>query len=337
MQNAIWIPTLTVLTGGMLTGAFALPMKLARRWQWENIWLLYSVSGLILVPWIAAWATVPELGQVYDSVPAKTLCVTALFGFGWGIANVLFGLSVALIGMALTFAIVGGMSAAVGSLIPLIILTPERLGTAAGKIVILGVIVTVIGVALVGKAGRMREKALKQAGEQTSIGLGLLLSIAAGLMGPMLNFSFAFGSRIAEEAAKRGASASSAAHAIWAIALIGGFAGNGGYAILKLTRERTWSKFPLGALGSEWTASAVMGVMFTAGLLLYGRGASALGDLGPAIGWPVFQATTIIIAAIIGAASGEWRNAGSRFVGLTVAGMAVLVAAIVVLSIGNRA
>ena len=79
-----------------------------------------------------------------------------------------------------------------------------------------------------------------------------------------------------------------------------------------------------------------MGVLFCAGFLLYGKGATLLGALGPVVGWPVFQATTIMVSTAAGAASGEWRKAGRRFVRLNLFGLAILVSAIVVLSIGNR-
>ena len=79
-----------------------------------------------------------------------------------------------------------------------------------------------------------------------------------------------------------------------------------------------------------------MGVLFCAGFLLYGQGATLLGMLGPVVGWLVFQATTIMVLTASGAASGEWRGADSRFVCLNILGLAILVSAIVVLSIGNR-
>jgi L-rhamnose-H+ transport protein len=336
MNESAWIGAALVLMGGAMTGSFALPMKFARRWQWENIWLLYSIVGLLLIPWLAAFLTVPGLGAVYQEVPARTVWATGLFGFGWGVANVLFGISVALIGMALTFAIVGGMSAAFGSLIPLVLLTTDRLSTRGGRLVLLGVGLTVGGVAALGTAGRIREKARKQEGSPQAMRAGLLLCIVSGLLAPMLNFSFAFGSGIAANAVKHGATGGNSAHAIWTISLFGGFIGNGGYAILKLARNRTWHKFKMSGIGAEWEMSTIMGVLFTLGFLLYGRGATALGDLGPAVGWPVFQATTMMVSTGVGAASGEWRNAGSRFVGLTCLGLALLVGAVVVLSIGNR-
>ena len=336
LWNSVVIGTLLVLVGGISTGCFPLPMKFTRNWAWENIWFFYSVVGLLAVPWLVALCTVPHLLEVYRAISAHTLFFTLLFGFAWGVGNVLFGEAVALVGMALTFAIVGGLCAAIGSLIPLILLTPDRLTQPSGLAIMLGVLMTVGGVAILGTAGRGREKRLGRQKASGSVLLGISLCVASGVLGSMLNFSFAFGSGIADEAVKRGAGASSGSYAVWAIAFLGGFISNGGYAALKLVRNGTWGHFREKSSSYAGVLSASMGILFCAGFLLYGKGATILGALGPVVGWPVFQATTIMISTAAGAAFGEWHGADRRFLHLNMAGLAVLVGAIVVLSIGNR-
>lgn len=336
MSDSILVGTLLVLMGGISTGCFPLPMKFTRNWAWENVWLLYSLVGLLVLPWLVAFAKIPHLMTVYGASNRHTLVLTALFGFGWGVGNVLFGEAVARVGMALTFAIVGGLCAAVGSLIPLILLRPECLMQPSGWVIMLGVAMTVCGVAILGAAGKEREKRLAPQGASGSIVVGLLLCVASGFLGSMLNFSYVVGSGIAEEAVKRGVSPSNGSLAIWAIAFLGGCTSNAGYAVMKLARNRTLPRFRTGNSAVLAPLSALMGLLFYAGFLLYGQGATMLGVLGPVVGWPVFQATTIMASTAAGAASGEWRGTDRRFLSLNVLGLAVLITAIVVLSIGNR-
>jgi L-rhamnose-H+ transport protein len=328
--------TLLVLIGGISTGCFPLPMKFTRNWAWENVWLAYSVVGLLIVPWLVALGKIPHLMAAYEASGPRILLVTAFFGFAWGVGNVLFGEAIPLIGVALTFAIVAGLCASVGSLIPLAVLHPGRLVQLSGFVVMLGVAMTVGGVAVLGAAGRHREKKLLPDSKSGVIVPGLLLCIASGMLGSMLNFSFAFGSRIATEAAKYGVSGGSSSYAIWTVAFTGGFISNGGYAVLKLARNQNLWRFRKGNATVSGLLSALMGMLFCAGFLLYGQGATLLGLLGPVVGWPVFQATTIMASTVAGAASGEWRSSGTRVVYLNVLGIAILVVAIVVLSIGNR-
>jgi L-rhamnose-H+ transport protein len=331
--------TIIVLIGGVMEGSFAVPLKYTGRWNWENSWAVYSLVGLIMIPWVIASATVPRLFDVYRSVSAARVFLTLGFGFGWGIANVLFGVAVLMVGMALSFAIVVGMSAALGSLIPLLLVSEHRIDDRSRYLVLGGVALVLCGVVFLGVAGKRRERALSQNVVQSNISrnvTGLSLCLLAGLLAPMLNFSFAFGSEIAANAVKHGASPSNATNAIWALALLGGFISNGGYCILRLTKNNSWSKFQSPDATKLWLLAALMGILWTGGILLYGRGATALGHLGPVVGWPAFQASMIVISSIWGALYGEWRNSDSMTLRFNYAALGALLVAISVLSLGNR-
>ena len=96
---------LVVLFGGLMVGSFTLPQKYMRGWRWETSWTVYSVVGFLFIPWAVAAVSVPDLFDVYRGVDPKAILWTLLFGFGWGIANVCFGIAVQWIGMAISFAI----------------------------------------------------------------------------------------------------------------------------------------------------------------------------------------------------------------------------------------
>ena len=46
----VGISVLQVLAGGVLNGSFVAPMKVIKTWRWENSWLLYSIVGLLIIP-----------------------------------------------------------------------------------------------------------------------------------------------------------------------------------------------------------------------------------------------------------------------------------------------
>lgn len=342
MHNIAWLAVLAVIGGGMAQGTFAVPMRFTRSWRWENVWLVYSFSALVIIPWAAAAGTVPNLLRIYRSVPLYILILTFLFGFGWGIANVMFGLAVARIGMALSFAIVVGLSAALGSLIPLIVPSPAALFTYSGSFVLTGVLLTLLGVFLLGSTGRSREmmaaitsNTSSRSQKESSSAAGLLLCVTAGVLAPMLNFSFAFGSKIIAEATTYGISSARAVNAIWVLALAGGFVSNAGYCVILLLKHKSIRQFAKNGTASHWILGLLMGVLWTSGIFLYGWGASRLGHLGASVGWPVFQATIVIISSVLGFCFHEWKGAESRLVRLNAIGLTILVFAIVVLSVGN--
>jgi hypothetical protein len=74
------------------------PMKVCSDLSFGHMWLAGMVAGLLVAPWaISLWA-VPDLFGAYSEVPVATLLKANLFSLAWGIANVLFGISVTRIG-----------------------------------------------------------------------------------------------------------------------------------------------------------------------------------------------------------------------------------------------
>src|SRR5207237_10795512 len=122
--------------------------------------LLVGVSCLLLVPWIINVATVPYVPQVYSGASSSTLIKVVLFGLLWGAGATLFGLGISRVGMALGFALILGITASFGSLLPLVILHSEQLGTKRGLALIAGTIVMIVGLVFLALAGRPRERGL---------------------------------------------------------------------------------------------------------------------------------------------------------------------------------
>jgi hypothetical protein len=79
-----------------------------------------------------------------------------------------------------------------------------------------------------------------------------------------------------------------------------------------------------------------MGVLWMGGMTAYGAGALALGRLGPSMGWILFMSSMIIVANVLGAATGEWKGASARSLKLMATGVAVLILAIVVVGAGGN-
>ncbi len=131
--NEIGTGVLLGIASGALLGAFALPMKMVRRWRWENAWLVYCVSSLLFLPWILAFFTVPDLVGVMRSVAFGSLFWPFLFGFGWGIGCVLFGLGLKLVGLALGTAIVLGLNNALGAILPLVLFHRSEVHKSSGQ------------------------------------------------------------------------------------------------------------------------------------------------------------------------------------------------------------
>src|SRR5580700_7435507 len=129
-----------VTLAGILQGSFAVPMTRMSAWRWENSWVLFALFGLIVFPWIINFATVPNVTSVYAGASTSTLIKVFVFGLLWGVGATLFGLGISRVGMALGFALILGITASFGSLLPLAILHSEQLVSRRGLGLILGTI-----------------------------------------------------------------------------------------------------------------------------------------------------------------------------------------------------
>src|SRR5258708_1038815 len=92
-----------VVFAGMLQGSFTAPMKRMSAWRWENSWLLFALSGLIIFPWIITFATVPNVLVVYSGPSTSTFIKVVSFGLLWGAGATLLGLGISRGGSALGF------------------------------------------------------------------------------------------------------------------------------------------------------------------------------------------------------------------------------------------
>src|ERR1700739_603745 len=149
---------LLVVLAGMLNGSFAAPLKRMADWRWENSWLIFAVFGLVVIPWAIAFVTVPQLGSGYAGAPSSALVKVFVFGILWGVGGTLFGLGISRVGLALGFALILGITASFGSLLPMAILHPDQLTTKRGLALIGGTFVMVLGLACLALAGQARER-----------------------------------------------------------------------------------------------------------------------------------------------------------------------------------
>jgi L-rhamnose-H+ transport protein len=326
-----------LLLAGIMNASFTLPMKFTRNWRWENIWSAWSVWALLIMPPAAALLTVPRLSMVYARAGVGNVLLVAVCGLGWGIAQVLFGLAVDAIGIALAFSIVLGLSAAMGSLLPLIRLHPEKVFTPAGFGVMTGVLLVLAGVAVCAVAGRKREKAAGATTEGNfSVSTGLLFATVGGIAAAAMNFGVAFGQPLIDSAQAAGAGPVWSSSAVWVPLLAAGAVPNLVYCIFLMKKNRAFGNFGVRGTGSYWGLAALMAFLWFFSTLLYGVASGKLGELGPVLGWPFFMSLIVIVASLLSVMTGEWKNAGRGPLLIQMTGVGILVIAVIVLSQAGR-
>jgi L-rhamnose-H+ transport protein len=321
---------------GAMNGSFALPMKFTRKWAWENTWAIWTLFALFLFPFLLAYVTVPQLNSAYSQAGAWVVFLVAVCGAGWGIAQVLFGLAVEAIGIALTFSVVLGLSAALGSLIPLFRLHPNEVVSPAGLAAISGVALVLVGVGICAVAGRKREAALGATKARTSVTRGLVFCALSGVLASLMNFGLAFGGPILEAAQKNGAPKLWSPNAVFFPLMLAGGVPNLAYCVYLMRKNNTANRFREVGSASHWFLAGFMAVAWFGSTILYGASTTTLGQLGTVLAWPLFMSLIVITASICGAATGEWKSAGPQPFRVMAAGVGVLILAIFVLALSSR-
>jgi L-rhamnose-H+ transport protein len=321
-----------VMIAGLMSGTCMLPSKFVRTWKWENVWLVFSVVSLVIIPWILAFAFVDRLFETYRALEVQQLAVPILLGAGWGIAQILFGVSVKRLGLGIAYAIIVGLGAVLGTLVPLFVQQRALANEHALRLIVSGVVVMSIGIFLTAWSGQIKERstANHESPPHRSYLAAIFLAILCGLMAPMLNYSFAFGQDIAKSAVVFGNQPVHAAYAVWPVALAGGLLPNAAYSLWLLAKSQTWGLFH--STPPDFLRSSLMGVLWMGAFALYGMSATYLGALGTSVGWGLLQIFMIMTATLAGVLTGEWKHAGRSARLLLGSGIAGLTVAIVLLA-----
>jgi len=325
------------VAAGLMVGNCMLPLNYLHKWRWENAWIIFTLVALVLVPWTLAFLRVPNLLSVYSNVNSASFAIPFLFGAGWGVAQVLFGLAVIRAGMALSFAITIGLSAALGSLVPILLRHPQALVTGRGLVLLLGQLLMVTGVVVCCWAGRRREREQKADAATTtarSYVAGVSLAALAGLLAPMLNYALAFGDNLIHEALLQHTLRADAPYAVWPIALAGGAVPNILYPLWLLQRNKTWVNFR--PVWPEITLGMIMGLLWMGSVAIYGTATTLLGVLGASIGWSIYQICIIVMANVSGWIAGEWKGVSQGSKIILWSGLLLLAFATVAITYGNH-
>lgn len=313
---------------GVCNGLFTAPMKMIPRWRWENIWLVFILTACLLMPTAVVAALGVDVALVLRAAPSPAILSAIIFGFAWGFGSILFGLSVDRLGVSIANTLVIGLSSALGAVVPMLLRGGFRLGAQQG-ILILGVACFLIGVGLCGIAGRRRDTN-SQAADQTHRPetAGYLFAVGSGVMSAVFNIGYTLATPIAESGESLGYSSFHSTNLIWLLMLGAGSVPNICFCAYLLAKNRSVFNFAAPVQLRTWGLSALMGVLWGGSIFLYGAATPMLGNLGPAIGWPLSLAVALLVANAMGLLLGEWRNSPPDAVRAMRWGIIVLILAI---------
>ena len=237
--------------GGLASGSFYVPYRGVRRWAWETYWLAGGFFSWIIAPWILASFLTKDLFAVLGQAPRPALFWAFFFGLLWGVGGLTFGLTMRYLGLSLGMAVVLGLCAAFGTLMPPIFrgeFMTQVVGTTSGRVILFGIFVCLVGIAAAGLAGISKERVMspeeqKAAIQEFDLRKGIGVALLSGVMSACFAYGLAAGDPVKVLTLQHGTPELWQGLPVLIVVLVGGFLTNFIWCLILLTRNRTGYQF----------------------------------------------------------------------------------------------
>ena len=326
---SILIGLLIIAVGAFCQSSSYVPINKIKKWSWESYWLVQGVFAWLLFPLLGAILAVPQgesLFAMYAAHPKESL-MTILFGVLWGVGGLTFGLSMRYLGVALGQSIALGLCSGLGAILGPVFTGKTGDLTAA---IWIGVVVTLIGIAIIGIAGGMKTAALpeeekKKAVKDFNFGKGLAVAVLSGVMSACFSIGLSFGADLHWAETKPIFATLPAT----LLVTFGGFLTNAAYCLFQNGRNKTFGDYKDGRL---WACNILFCAL--AGLLWYSQffglslGKGFLEGNSAVLltfSWCILMALNVTFSNVWGIVLKEWKGVSKKTIIVLLCGLAVLI------------
>ena len=333
----ITLGLLIIAIGAFCQSSCYVPINKIRDWSWESYWIVQGVFAWLLLPLLGAWLAVPEghsMCELFNTGNSFNIVMTMLFGVLWGVGGLTFGLSMRYLGVALGQSIALGTCAGLGTVMGPVLLNiffPEQNALASlTSSVIIGVVVTLLGIAVIGVAGSMKASSLsdeqkKEAVKDFNFPKGLAIALLAGFMSGCFNVGLAFGADI-----NFGDLTPDMYKTLPATMLVtvGGFLTNAVYCFYQNSKNGTWGDY---RKTSVWGNNALFCLL--AGALWYsqffglslGKGFLTESATLTTLSFCILMALNVVFSNIWGIILKEWKGCSPKTIAVLIVGIVILI------------
>lgn len=312
---------LIIAIGSFGQSSSYVPIKKIKSWEWENFWLVQGIFAWLVFPLLGALLAVPEDGSLFSLLSSGGAFMAIVYGVLWGVGGLTFGLSMRYLGVALGQSISLGTCAAFGTLFPALMAGTD-LFHGEGLVLLLGVCITLAGIAVIGYSGSLRSQSMseeekKAAVKDFALTKGLLVALLAGVMSACFALGLDAGTPIKEAALSAGVNPLYAGLPVILLVTFGGFLTNAAYCF--------WQNIKNGTTKDYFKVSPslfINNVLFCmlAGVLWYSQffglemGKSFFTDNAVlmAFAWSILMSLNVVFSNLWGIILREWAGADRK-------------------------
>ena len=324
----IIIGLLIIAVGAFCQSSSDVPINRIKEWSWESYWIVQGVFAWLVFPFLGALLAVPEgrsLMEAYMAHPADALWAM-FFGVLWGVGGLTFGLSMRYLGVALGQSVALGTCAGLGT-----ILTPIFTGNTGDLTapVIVGVVVTLLGIGIIGYAGNLKSASLseeekKQAVKDFNFTKGITVALLAGFMSACFSIGLGFGESLCFA---ESAEIYKTLPATFMVTL-GGFMTNAVYCFYQNSKNKTWGDYgKQGLYANNLMFCALAGILWYSqffGLSL-GKGFLTSSPVLVAFSWCILMSLNVTFSNVWGIILKEWKGCSRKTIVTLLIGLVVLI------------
>ena len=342
----ILLGLLIIAIGSFGQSSSYVPINKVKNWAWESFWIVQGIFAWLVFPLLGALLGVPEGMGLFELLGNGGAAKAIVYGILWGVGGLTFGLSMRYLGVALGQSISLGTCAGFGTLLPAIF-AGTNLFRGEGLILLVGVCITLAGIAVIGYAGSLRSKNMteeekKAAIKDFALTKGLLVALLAGVMSACFALGLDAGTPIKEAALTNGVKPLFAGLPVILLVTFGGFLTNAAYWIQQNIKNKTGKDYfsvPGGIFVNNVLFCALAGVLWYSQFFGLEMGKSFLVDspLLMAFSWSILMSLNVTFSNVWGILLKEWKGCNSKTISVLVIGLVILVFSVFAPSLMNMA
>lgn len=329
----ILLGLLIIAIGSFGQSSSYVPIRKVKEWSWESFWLVQGIFAWLVFPLAGALAVIPSDASLFALLGAGGALKAVVYGALWGVGGLTFGLSMRYLGVALGQSIALGTCSAFGTLLPALFAGTDLLH-GDGLSLLLGVCVTLAGIAVIGYAGSLRARNMSEEEKRAAIRdfaltKGLLVALLAGVMSACFALGLDAGAPIREAMQAAGSEALYAGLPVILLVTFGGFLTNAAYCLRENCKNHTGGEY-LAVKGRRLAVNLLFCAL--AGGLWYsqffglelGRSFLAESPVLLAFSWSILMSLNVLFSNFWGIALKEWKGSGACAISMLVLGLTIL-------------
>jgi len=338
------IGLLIIAVGSFGQSSSYVPINKVKNWSWESFWLVQGFFAWLVFPLLGALLAIPTGSSLLQLWSAGGAVPAIVYGVLWGVGGLTFGLSMRYLGVALGQSIALGTCAAFGTLFPALFAGKDLL-EGDGLMLLIGVCITLAGIAVIGYAGGLRSKNMtdeekKAAVKEFALTKGLLVALLAGVMSACFALGLDAGTPIKEAALAGGVAPLYAGLPVIFLVTLGGFFTNAAYCLQQNMKNKTGREYfsvKSNILINNLLFCALAGGLWYSQFFGLEMGKSFLVDnpILLAFSWSILMSLNVTFSNVWGILLKEWKGVNKSTIGVLMLGLVILISSIIVVAMAQ--